>query len=267
MSPEFSPTPPLDAAADRRLALSALRAKVRALETGGRAPVRFTLGDPAVDAALPGGGLEAGALHAADGASYLDQPAAVAFLAALAARALAFRPGGLVWIRSPGAFDFGAPYAPGLAAFGLCSRRTLHVRPRVAKDALWAAEEALRAVGTAAVLLETGRQLSSTAVRRLQLAAEAGGGIGLALGPMSAARSHWTLASQTSAAPEWAGALGFAPIHSPPGLPRWRAQVRGADGRERRFCLEWRYETGGFHSVAALADGSAAPAKPDAAAA
>lgn len=218
-----------------------------------------SLGDDALDAALPAGGLEAGALHAAQAQTYLDQPAAMGLLLAFAARALAARPGALVWVRGPKATDFGAPYGPGLAGFGAASPRTLHVRAATFKDALWSAEEALRSAGAAAVLLEAGAGLSITAARRLQLAAEAGGGLGLALGASLGARTRWTVTAAPSAAPDWAQGQGLPAILVPPGAARWTARMSAGGRPERALVLEWRHETHRFHSVAALADTAVLP--------
>lgn len=246
-------------AATRAGRLAALRAQVRALEGQSRPQARLSLGDPALDARLPGGGLEWGALHTACGQVHDDQPSAAGFLLGLAGRVLQERAGALVWVRAAGAFDFGAPYGPGLAGMGLPSARVLHVRARAWKDALWAAEEALRSAGAAAVLVEPGRALATTTARRLHLAAEASGGLGLMLAAAPGARSRWRIASQASAAPDWARAAGVTGWRVPPGRPVFTAQARLSDGRISDFTMEWRHETHSFHSVAPMADRALAP--------
>jgi protein ImuA len=238
-----------------------LRAQIASLEAASRPVGRLLLGDEGVDQALPGGGLDLGALHAVAPAAHLDQPAAAGFLLGLGARALTLRPGVLALVSAPGGLDFGAPYAPGLAGWGVAGARVLQVRARSVKDALWAAEEALRSAGAAAVALTlgaAGAAVTPASARRLQLAAEAGGGVGLVLGAIGVARSRWTIAAAPSAAPAWASGQGLPAILVAPGAARFCARVRASDGRERAFSLEWRHETGGFHHVAGLADAALA---------
>jgi protein ImuA len=253
---------------DRRAALAGLRAQIGAVQARG-APEqsRLSLGDPTLDALLPGGGLAFGGLHAAHPETPGDQPAAAGLVLGVAAQALAVRAGALIWVRARAAFDFGAPYAPGLASFGLDCARVVLVGARTLAEALWATEEALRSAGAAAVLLEPGRTIAPTPARRLHLAAQAGGAIGLVLGPCgagsglaSAARTCWAVRAMPSAAPAWAQGAGLAGIRMPPGATCFGAAVRGLDGRVRNFQMEWRNETGGFHSLAGLADRALAPA-------
>src|SRR5918911_5268766 len=69
--------------------LSALRERIRALETAGAAPPRvLPFGVAALDAALPGGGLALGALHEVMGAGPDEEDGAVAasFAAGILAR-------------------------------------------------------------------------------------------------------------------------------------------------------------------------------------
>jgi hypothetical protein len=70
------------------------------------------------------------------------------------------------------------PYAPALARAGVELSRVLVIRPGAARDALWAAEQALRA-GTCGAVLAWPRGADFRALRRLQLAAEQGGALGL----------------------------------------------------------------------------------------
>jgi len=65
------------------------------------------------------------------------------------------------------------PYAPALAAWGVALERLLVIRPATAEGALWAAEQALRSAACRAVLGWPG-VIAPVALRRLQLAAEAG---------------------------------------------------------------------------------------------
>ena len=83
----------------------------------------------------------------------------------------------LVWIAPP--HD---PYAPALAQQGIELRRLLVVRPASATEALWAAEQALSSGVCAAVLLWL-QGTDDRWLRRLKLAAEAGGALGVLFRP------------------------------------------------------------------------------------
>ena len=74
----------------------------------------------------------------------------------------------IAWIAPPH-----IPYAPALAAHDLDLSKVLMVHPRNHADTLWATEQALRSGTCGAVLAWPGRA-DDRALRRLQLAAEAG---------------------------------------------------------------------------------------------
>jgi cell division inhibitor SulA/protein ImuA len=65
------------------------------------------------------------------------------------------------------------PYAPAFASHGLDVNRLLVVRPKISTDALWSMEQALRS-GLFAAVLGWFVCIDMPALRRLQLAAEAG---------------------------------------------------------------------------------------------
>jgi len=65
------------------------------------------------------------------------------------------------------------PYPPALAAWGMALERLLVVRPGTAAGGLWAVEQALRS-GSCSAVLAWPAAIEPTALRRLQLAAEAG---------------------------------------------------------------------------------------------
>ncbi|WP_439580610.1 ImuA family protein [Elioraea sp.] len=166
---------------------------------------------PAIDAGLPGGGLARGAVHEL----LTADPGAAAALAALI---LARAGTPTVWIEpNPD------PYPAGLAGFGLDPAALIVVRADGA-DALWAAEESLRAPAVAGVLATLPR-LDFATGRRLHLAAEAGGTLGLILRPdtpnppPSAARTRWRI----TALP----APGQAHLVGP---PHWRLELVRARG-------------------------------------
>jgi cell division inhibitor SulA/protein ImuA len=83
----------------------------------------------------------------------------------------------LVWIAPPH-----EPFAPALAQHGIDLDRLLVVRPVSATEALWAAEQALASGVCAAVLLWL-KGTDDRWLRRLKLAAEAGGALGVLFRP------------------------------------------------------------------------------------
>lgn len=135
---------------------------------GGRWGVLET-GLPAIDAALPGGGLERGRLHELAG------EAAMGFVLFLLARI----EGPILWIRDDG--KTAGLYGPGLTQRDIDPARLAIAQATKAEDALWIAEEALRDRSVPAVLLDIGQSVGLTPARRLQLAAETGGALGLVL--------------------------------------------------------------------------------------
>ncbi len=89
-------------------------------------------------------------------------------------------PGWIAWVAPPL-----QPYPPALQHWGINLSRILIVRPRVASEVLWSAEQALSSGTCAAVLLWPDR-LDDQASRRLQLAAEKGGSWAIAFRPLVA---------------------------------------------------------------------------------
>jgi cell division inhibitor SulA/protein ImuA len=134
---------------------------------GSFAPPQATVpsGWPRLDAAL-GGGWPLGAL------SEILLSRAGAGELSLLLPALARRRNWLVFITPPY-----LPQAMALARAGVDPGRVLLVQPQGAGEALWAASQALRSGACGAVLLWAER-LDDKDLRRLQLAAEHGGGLG-----------------------------------------------------------------------------------------
>jgi hypothetical protein len=79
----------------------------------------------------------------------------------------------------------GECYPPGLAGLGVPLERLTVVRPGSVRDGLWVCEQALRCPGVGVVFGEFAK-LDDRAYRRLQLAAEVGGSVGMLLRPPSA---------------------------------------------------------------------------------
>ncbi len=280
--------------------LARLRGRIAAIERGGNG-VRaqdgagaLPLGIPEIDNHLPWGGLATGAVHELlsenirksnqstekqlkckahvkheDGIS----GAVTAFAAALAGKAQKTRAAPVVWI-APRLTARESLYGPGLLEYGLDPAELIAVRIPTGSGftatALWAMEEALRApvVGLACAEIE---DMDLTASRRLQLAAEAGGGLGLLLRPAprmpgqnalppTASVTRW----RVSSLPGSPAGDGWTPERLP-GRPRWRAELlRARGGRPRAWNLEWRddhtdddergAEAGGFALVPPLRD-------------
>ena len=166
---------------DHPALIAALRARVSRLEGGGRL-TQDVGAIPLCDGmGLPGGGLARASLHEI----LATEPGCGA---AFAAVVLARSGGTVVWIA--GSSDGLTAWPPGLARFGLLPANLILVRADGWSDALWAMEETLRCPAVSGALLAVDWQakpaataLDLTASRRLQLAAEAGGGIGLLLRP------------------------------------------------------------------------------------
>jgi protein ImuA len=136
----------------------------------GAASGTVATGHAALDATLPGGGWPLGAITelcpVAPGIGELTL-----LMPALARLGRSGKQ--LVWIAPPH-----LPYPPALAGHGLPLAQLLQVHVREAREVAWAAEQALRCPAVGAVLAWPGL-LDDRAVRRLQLAAETGGGCGM----------------------------------------------------------------------------------------
>ena len=160
-------------------------ARVWKVKDASAAPSRpvWSTGKSALDARLPGGGWPTASLIEV----LLDDTGlgeVQLFLPALVECQCRMGHGGstgdvswLVWIAPPH-----EPYAPALAQQGIDLTRLLVVRPASATEALWAAEQALSSGICAAVLLWL-KGTDDRWLRRLKLAAEAGGALGVLFRP------------------------------------------------------------------------------------
>ncbi|MBT3790083.1 MAG: hypothetical protein HN725_05105 [Alphaproteobacteria bacterium] len=239
--------------------LAGLRARIEGIEKAGKlggqghqagrnaSPLALT---PDLDAILPDGGLTRGALHEVVGPPGA-QGAAAGFAAALMGLAANNQDGqdgqGVVlWCRRHyDGQENGELYGPGLAAFGLGPERLLEVRAGRDHDVLWALEEGLQSTALCAVLGEVS-DLSFTASRRLQLAAEARGVPALVLRhdsqshAVSAAQTRWRVESEKTrwrVEPARNGTAGYD--------IRWKLNLlrcRGAtaDSQLEDWQVEWR---------------------------
>ncbi|MBY5431655.1 ImuA family protein [Rhizobium leguminosarum] len=156
------------------LVISELRERIQHLEgTSARNKHVLPFGIPEIDDRLPGGGLAFGALHefAGGGAGTVDGAAAALLVAGIAAQTK----GQVVWCLTRPDLFF-----PALAQVGLHPNRVIFVESDREEDVLASMEEALAYGGLGAVVGELVR-LPMTASRRLHLAAEKTGTIGLAV--------------------------------------------------------------------------------------
>lgn len=220
----------------------------------------LSMGLTCLDAALPGGGLVRGGMH-----EFLPAPADAAAHGLVATLLSRLPPGPILWCRHQDGGDplgwAGMPYGPGLAALGLDASRLILVRPGSADDALWALEEALRCPSLAAVVGD-GVLPGPVALRRLQLAAEDGGALGLlilpplARPPPSVALTRWHVAS-----------LADVPAPEDGGRQRWlvsllRARGSGGSGSgSGRWEVAWDDAAFRLHLLQPLAGGPVAAAQ------
>src|ERR1700681_340169 len=154
-------------------------ARVWKLKDASAAPTRpvWSTGNSSLDARLPGGGWPTASLIEVllDATGLGEVQLFLPALVQCQRRTEDAR--WLVWIAPPH-----EPYAPALAQQGIELGRLLVVRPASATEALWAAEQALSSGVCAAVLLWL-KGTDDRWLRRLKLAAEAGGALGVLVRP------------------------------------------------------------------------------------
>jgi protein ImuA len=232
--------------------LDALRREVTAIDPSRVSPLfsphvspwgapegSLRLGVPALDDALQGG-LALGALHELTPTSELQLGAAFGFGLAVAALAAAGGRQVLCIATDYAGLEAGSPYGLGLDHLGLSMDRLMILRVAHPRDALWGFEEALKCPALAAVLAElpeAGASADLVATRRLSLAAQSSGGLGLLLRhrpyPLpSAALTRWQVAPALSQ-PDRFGGLG--------GTSFDLALQRNRRGRCGRWITGWNH--------------------------
>ena len=174
-----------------------------------------------------------GALHemAGGGNGAVDGAAAALFAAGIAARTK----GKVLWCI--GRQDL---FAPALAQAGLPPSRVIYVEAGDEKTVLACMEEGLRHGGLGAVVAEIAR-LSMTASRRLQLAAEAGGTIGLAIRRWRRQTDATDFGTPTAAATRWRVSVLPSTRLPVPGVgrARWHLElIRCRAGESAEFTVE-----------------------------
>lgn len=150
-------------------------------------------------------------------------------------------------------------YPPAITAWGIDLERLLVLRPESESDELWALDQVLRSPSVGAVWAPLAR-IDVREFRRLQLAAESGGTIGLLIRP-----------AHVRFEPSWAETQFFVhPTASPTG---WRFNVEvtrsrgGISGRSVEFEINYqtgmaepltqRHDSHPLHSLAKLASTAA----------
>jgi protein ImuA len=236
------------------LVLAELRSRIARLEQGraqDRAALPFDI--KSIDAVLPSGGLVFGALHEVGGGGEgaVDGAVAALFAAGVAARTK----GKVLWCVTQQDL-----FAPALSQAGLSPARVIHVEAGDEKSVLTCFEEGLRHGGLGAVVAEVSR-LSMTASRRLQLAAEGSGTLGLAVRRWRRQAEADDFGLPTAAATRWrVSALPSAPLPVPGvGRARWLLELmRCRGGESADFDVEACDAKGRLSLPAELADRSAA---------
>ncbi|MDV3455813.1 damage-inducible mutagenesis protein [Sphingomonas sp. HF-S4] len=204
--------------------LAELRARIAAIEGTSAPRAALPFGLRAIDRHLPGGGLAGGALHEVAGSSELcDDAAATVFLAGILARI----EGPVFWC-----LRWRDLFAPALDLAGLAPDRVIHVEAGSDTHVLLAMEECLRHPGLAGVVGEVAK-LSTTASKRLQLAAESSGVMAFVFRRASAIDA---MAESTAAVTRWRVRAAPSEALGIPSLarPRWDVRlerVRGGDAK------------------------------------
>lgn len=229
--------------------LQQLRTAMARIERPATAHAALPFGLAPIDEALGHAGLAAGLHEMTDGAH-----GAVAGL--FAAGIVARRPGPVLWV-----LEQDDAFAPGLAGAGLHPDRVIYARAG-ANGTLLVMEEGLRHGGLAGVVAELSGRLSMTASRRLQLAAESTGTIGLALRrprvaappEVTAALTRWRVTALPSAGP-----IPDAPDIPGVGRGRWQLDLlRSRGGRTGSWVVEACDATGHLDMVSTLGNRPAA---------
>ncbi len=242
--------------------IARLKEQIGRIEAGRRKeldPAPVSSGCQPLDRLLPGGGLQRGTL-----VEWLAQGegTGATTLAMLAAREAA-RPGGSVVVLD----GLGEFYPPAAVRLGIAPEQLLVVRTSDAADHAWALDQVLRCPAVAATVArpeELGRPLDGRTFRRLQLAAEQSGGLGLLLREAAVrAEPSWAdvrlLVTPLSLARGDEGAATEPPVSPQPASPEGRGirvellRCRGGSGGQS-VTVEWDDETRTVCLAAQLAD-------------
>ncbi|WP_312406913.1 ImuA family protein [Rhizobium sp.] len=208
-------------------------------------------GVPEIDTRLPGGGLAYGAIHefAGWGAGTIDGAAAALFAAGIAARTK----GKIVWCLTRPDLFF-----PAIAQAGLNPNRVIFVESDREEEVLASMEEALAYGGLGGVVAELVR-LPMTASRRLQLAAEKKGTMGLVVRRWRRQTEANDFGQPTASTTRWRiSVLGSEALPVPGvGRPRWFLELmRVKAGECAEYCVGACDDKGRIHLSAESGHGS-----------
>jgi hypothetical protein len=165
----------------------------------------------ALDGVAPGGAFQGGAVHEL---LWPRKAAAPMSLALLLAKAASKNGGAIAWSDPEREL-----YLPAISAAGIKLEHLILLRCVNRSDQLWALAECMRCRGISATVASI-EKLNQIEARRLQLAAERGGGVGIFMRPQRAAGDSY------AAATRWL-------IQSYPGGPgkqRWSAELLHGHG-------------------------------------
>lgn len=177
--------------------VQSLGLQIRDMETRSRPRgITISSGCSAIDRVLPNGGYASGSLveFLANGGQPLGSTTVALSTASHACEAGKY----LVLIDTPIQY-----YPPALQRLGLPVDRIIGLRPKTYEDIVWAIDQSLRSSAVGCVIASIDR-LNDRTARRFQLAAEAGGGLGILLRDATVAKSEpswsdvqWLLAPQS----------------------------------------------------------------------
>lgn len=238
--------------AAREHVISDLRERIASLQGSSARKVGcLPFGVPEIDTVLPGGGLAHGALHefAGGGGGTVDGAAAALFAAGVAARTK----GKIVWCLTRPDLFF-----PAIAQAGLDPNRVIFVESDREEDVLASMEEALAYGGLGAVVAELVR-LPMKASRRLQLAAEKKGTIGLVVRRWRRQTEANDFGQPTASTTRWRVSAVVSEGLPVPGVgrPRWLLELmRVKAGECAEFCVGACDDKGRIHLSAGPGYGS-----------
>ena len=250
----------------RQEVIAELKALVRAYELGNRPTgtlPSLPFGLSEIDSILPTGGLMLGAIHEVlgGGPDSVHGAASASFLGGIPAQTQ----GPVIWT-----FVRRDLFAPALAGVGLHPDRVIYVEAGDNKTVLLVLEEALRHAGLGGVVGEIEGPVGLTASRRLQLAAEASGVMGLIMrrprrlavnveAEPTAAYTRWRVTAVPSGPP-----LPWSPDTPGVARARWKLDLlRCRGGEPKSFVVGACDATGRLGLPADVADRSDAPVEQD----
>jgi protein ImuA len=211
------------------------------------APIRsrnFRTGLLELDQIAPAGAFQGGAVHELLVPRQAVYPMTIALLLATAAQ----KNGGTVVWNDPER----ELHLPALSAAGINLRHLILLRSARRADQLWALAECLRCRGVCATVASVER-LNQIEARRLQLAAERGGGVGIFIRPHTPG-----ISSYYAAATRWLA----QPAPGSDQMQRWKMELLHGHGGQigKVLLLEVNRETRAVCASSPLADRTAAPA-------